>query len=796
MLIVWTRDSTELLKKDIATILRNEGISHRVQDIGQDNQLPASGSGDVILAFGTPALEALRGHKIFAKNRSITSLRNQLFPVPTGAGAMLTYSAGIQDTDYSLYVDLLTDLRSAIRWCKTGSLMPKVGNYRWVNDFSAAIKYIEAEYDRTGKPVRVAYDKETLGLDPYAAHAYIVSSQLTYKAGQADCIRFNSKEESDAVRRPAPVVMAGVGIPIKPPLLWTQLNWIFTSPKVSLCGANFKYDQNWAIEQWDLPQSTNFFFDTTLAGSLLDENRSNSLNTHAKIETDLGGYDDPLELKHDKGRMDLVLATDPEMFLTYAGGDTDACYQVANKFRTKLGQDGALARFYTEILHPAARAYEGVERIGWNIDTHYFEFLRDELEYEIYQLELRACEIMGGRLVAKHRDKKTGLINITKASLLKDFMFSPMGLNLRPKMRTPKSHEPSTAYEHLVMFDGDERASEFIKVYKQYSSATKTHNTYIVGFLKHLRRDGKFHPSYFLYSGANEFGDDDGGTVTGRLSVKDPAIQTIPAHTAWAFKLRQAFIAPPGFLVLGADFAQGELKIAACLAGETMMIEAYRTGIDLHILTGADLSGKTLPEVTALKNTDKLAYGYIRQSGKSGNFGMIYDISPQGYAAYAKKKFALDVSVDQAEEYLATFFGRYPRLRPWHESCRRYAKFHGCVRSPLGRVRHLPLLHSRDNYTRGKEYRRAINSPVQSTLVDLSFWSAAILWKMGALKEAPLFGQVHDQNLRYIPEGNPEKYVVQTREVMENLPFHKMGWEPQLKFTVDTAYGPTLAHAH
>ena len=112
-------------------------------------------------------------------------------------------------------------------------------------------------------------------------------------------------------------------------------------------------------------------------------------------------------------------------------------------------------------------------------------------------------------------------------------MFSSMGLNLRPKMRTGKTDEPSTALDHLLQFDKDPKAKEFIAVLKAYNSACKTHSTYIVGFLKHLRSDGRFHPSYFMHSGFNEHSARGRGGI-GQLSVRDPAIQTIPARTDWA----------------------------------------------------------------------------------------------------------------------------------------------------------------------------------------------------------------------------------------------------------------------
>ena len=118
------------------------------------------------------------------------------YPLPNGAVAMVSYSADIEDVDHSKYIDLLTDVKLAIRWCHTGNLQPKLGNYQYVPDFTVAIKFIQEQFATTGKPVRVCLDTETLGLDPYSPLGYIVSVQITYRSGQADVVKFDSREAS------------------------------------------------------------------------------------------------------------------------------------------------------------------------------------------------------------------------------------------------------------------------------------------------------------------------------------------------------------------------------------------------------------------------------------------------------------------------------------------------------------------------------------------------------------------------------------------------------------------------
>lgn len=138
-------------------------------------------------------------------------------------------------------------------------------------------------------------------------------------------------------------------------------------------------------------------------------------------------------------------------------------------------------------------------------------------QIQVHELELRTSKrpslrakrgnLMGGRIVAKHGDpSKVGGMNLTKASMLKDFMFSPMGLNLKPRLFTDKPDKdgikkPATSLEHLLMFQDVPEAKEFVSIISDYSGVNKTYNTYVIGFLAHLRPDNRFHPSYWLFVG-------------------------------------------------------------------------------------------------------------------------------------------------------------------------------------------------------------------------------------------------------------------------------------------------------
>jgi DNA polymerase I-like protein with 3'-5' exonuclease and polymerase domains len=776
VLTIWTKDPATKVMGSIASVLPPDVKYKIVNDL---TRLP---DGELVLAMGSHTRDALEAHGKIRKKSTINSLRNQVHQMGS-TRLIISYSPAIYEVDYSQYIDLLCDVRLAARIALTGSHEPVIGTYEYVSDFSAMIADIEEQYSVTGKPVKVCFDTETIGADPLALAegdrpaARFVTWQFSHRVGYSAIKYFSSKEHYDSELDRC---------------LFEQLKFLLTSPKISLRLANGKFDMMWVWFHARNLECTNFKFDTTLVGSLLDENRSNALDVHAKIYTGLGGYSDFADRTWDKSRMDLRYLEDPDYFKTYAGGDTDAGLQVAEAMTPQLLKSKKLTDFYITCVHPAARAFEVIERGGVFVDKEAYRELEADLRNELDKLIAEAVGILGGRLYAKHRDPdRPGGINLTKASLLTDFMFSPTGLNIKPLEFTEKAKKPSTSLDHLLKFKDHPEAGPFVRLLDSFSSTSKTLSTYIKGFQKHLRSDGRYHPSYFLFKGNKDEGE--GGTVTGRLSARDPAIQTLPKHTKWGKRLRRVFTAPPGYLVLERDYSQGELRVVACLAEETEMLEAYRAGKDLHVKTGAGLVGMTYEEVKALETTDPDKYDKIRTPAKPANFGLLYGQGWEGFQTYAELNYGVILTNQQAQDIHRKFFEMYPKLVEYHQYCIAQVTQTGKIMSPLGRVRNLPLIKSPHRNTRSDAERQAINSPVQSTLSDMMIWALGIEHAQGGFKESPAFAVIHDAAYDYVPEGNVEAIVKRKRDLMENLPFEKLGWQPQLKFIADCKVGKNMA---
>lgn len=747
---------------------------------------PADGS--VIIAMGNEKMKQLQVLGCAAKNRGIDSLRGEVLKYQ-GIPVFMTYALGMRHIVADAYSKIIWDTRLAARYMTTGSLRPVVGQYKWADDLSEFIAEIEAMYAATGEPVDVATDTETMGLNPWDPSKHIVTIQCSHTPGTAIAVYMLGRTGADLRQ------------------LLVQLKWLLNTPKIKHKGANFKYDLVWIWAKFRI-ECTNFTMDTTVVGSILCENRSNSLKNHIAEKTDMGGYETIFESKYDKGEMDKVPWFDDPEAIVYAGGDADGCLQVSHVLRKELSQELGLQHLYVNIIHPALRAWEKIERRGIPVDTQKYAELRHELSSYIDAKERSMLGMISPRLRAQHAEKiaerlAEGKAPMTPAMMGQHFFDPHYGLGLKPRMLTDKKKEPSTANEHLRMFYDTEGVKAFVETMAEVGTARKMKSTYVDGFLKHLRHDGCFHPVYMLFKGAlfdNVDDDEEGGAVTGRTSAQDPAWQTTPMHNPlWAMKLRSCFPARPGKKYWSRDFRQGELKINACLANEQRMISVYTPGSemnkltkgDLHALTGSKFAELGVVEFLAKEYVEKDFFKKYRQYGKHGNFGMLYGISPPGFQAYAWRKGIL-LTLQQATKYLDDFFDLYPGLRLYHANQRSAAKKNGQVVSPLFRIRHLPLVNSPSGEVRGHTERQAINSPTQSTLSDLCAWAIArIEDELG--EEAGINGMIHDSIHGMVDEDKAATIIPQIGQIMDNLPYREVfGWDPPLTFDSDAGWGKSL----
>lgn len=794
MLIITTsQKDPKVIDAILRQVLPTVDTPHRVEPFDPEDGLPEVEEGDVVLGMGGAVLDFLKASDEFPmvkKNTSLNSLRGTSLPYGDGR-VMITYDPFMATVEPEKDPQLVWDVRLACRLHDTGDLKPPVGEYVWVDDFSELIARVEEISQETDKWIPLSPDLETLGLDPH-----FPGSAAVYDPEDGSLI-----EEARPAGRIITIFFSvdvgksyGYRVPEDgkiPEHVHEQIEWLLTEPGIGSIGANLKYDIVWMAHHWNI-WCTNQRADTMLIGSLLNENRSNSLNLHAKQHTDMGGYDDDFNDSNDKSRMDLALAKDPEGFKVYAGGDTDAALRTYKAMRPMLVKDKALTTFYTQLLQPAANVFAKVESRGVVVDRARYHELADEVQADLDKLHERCMSFVPKRLQNRYADKKDFL---SSPPAMKDFLFTKDGLNLKPQMFTEKTKEPSATIEHLEMFSDNEAAAGFIEALSDYNGTKKTMSTYVTGFLKHLRADDRFHPSYMLHRG--DYGDNDktSGTVTGRTSAKDPAYQTIPKHTRWAKPLRTVYTCPPGMVILKADFSQGELRVTACVADEQNMIKTYKKGIDLHLRTGALINNITLEEALALQKAavkgskEEKFIKMVRQGGKAGNFGLIYGMGEGGFQDFARKTYGVILTDQQTRTFRNAFFAEYHGLPAWHDEYKLKAKRFGFVRSPLGRIRHLPLINSKKSDLRAGAERMSINSPIQSCLSDMMMLGMVMLDR--AYPDLWIFGMTHDDVGMYVPEGEVDMWAKRVQDVLQDLPLHKFGFYPKLDFVADIEVSST-----
>lgn len=709
-----------------------------------------------VLVLGNKPLYLLQKKGIVAKKRTIQSFHDKIVEY-NAVPFLITYHPQDIEKNYEAKFSIICAIKQAQRYINTGIFDPAPIQTEWVSTLGPFIQQM-GEW--------VSLDLETQGLDPFNPENYIICLTLSSK-GYTCGVYINGSLSS---------------------LIFKELRALLLMSTVKLQGANLKYDLLWLKVKYGL-ECTNFTFDTTLVGSLLDENRSNSLKMHGALFTPYGGWD----LTSDKSQMSEV---PKDKLLVYGSYDVFVQELVAERFRKDLKEEELHIRknhkqygpmnFYQKLLHPVARVFEKIEYRGIEVDLEYLNSLKTQVEKEVEQESQQALSLVPKALQRKYKDN----LSVTRAVLLENFLFTDQGLNLKPLVVTKKSGKPSTSYDdHLYKFKDDSKAGEFLKHLKRYSELQKILSTYIDGFKVHIRSDGKFHPSVILHRGEFQ-GGKSGGTVSGRIGWSNPSMMVIPSHTPDADRIRRMFIAPPGYIIVGADLSQAELRLVAHTTQDPIMMQAFKDGKDLHKVTAYNTLKITEQEFYELPIEQQKHY---RQVAKSQNFGLVYVMGSFGLQSYAEKSYGVVFSLEDAEKYYDSFHNTYKKIKPWHKQCIKLAYEYGYRVSLLGRVRHLPQIYSADKQTQKRAERRAINSTIQGDASDMNLLAVSEISK--DRKILP-FCTIHDSIYSYVPESYIDVAAKKIKETMEHLPLEQFGCILDVPIVVDIKVGNNLGDLH
>jgi DNA polymerase-1 len=276
----------------------------------------------------------------------------------------------------------------------------------------------------------------------------------------------------------------------------------------------------------------------------------------------------------------------------------------------------------------------------------------------------------------------------------------------------------------------------------EYRSLSKLKSTYTDKLPGQINpRTGRIHTSYHQAV-----------TATGRLSSSDPNLQNIPIRSAEGRRIRQAFIAPKGSLILAADYSQIELRIMAHLSQDEGLLSAFKNGLDVHRATAAEVFGVGLEEVSADQ----------RRSAKAINFGLIYGMSAFGLAKQ------LHVGRNEAQQYMDLYFERYPGVLRYMDDIRCQAAELGYVETLFGRRLYLPEINSSNGMRRQAAERTAINAPMQGTAADIIKKAMINVdhWLQATDTEAQMIMQVHDELVFEVPEQEVDEISAKVVELM------------------------------
>ena len=296
---------------------------------------------------------------------------------------------------------------------------------------------------------------------------------------------------------------------------------------------------------------------------------------------------------------------------------------------------------------------------------------------------------------------------------------------------------------------------------------SKLKSTYTDALQDHINPDtGRVHTSYSI-----------AGASTGRLASTDPNLQNIPIRSEEGRRIREAFVAEPGKVLVALDYSQIELRILAHIANIPELKQAFQDGIDIHALTASEMFGVPLDEMTS----------DVRRQAKAINFGVIYGISGFGLARN------LRIPRAEAQGFIDRYFERFPGIRTYMNDTKAFAKEHGFVQTLFGRKIHTPEISAKGPRA-GFAQRAAINAPIQGTAADVI--RRAMIRMPDAIKGLPatMLLQVHDELLFEVEKGAEDALIDAARHVMENAadPVVKL----DVKLTVDAGIGSNWAEAH
>ena len=576
----------------------------------------------------------------------------------------------------------------------------------------------------------VSVDTETTSLDPLTAQ--LVGISLSVEAGKAAYI-------------PVSHTYAGAPAQLSTDHVLSVLRAWLQNPQRPKLGQNLKYDKhvfaNYGVALNGIEH------DTLLQSYVLESHRPHDMDDMAMrhLEVKTISYDDVTGKGASRisfEQVDVARATE------YSGEDADITLQLHQTLYPRVSADEKLERVYRTIEMPVMEVLFIMERNGVLLDVRLLEQQSRELGAKMMDLEQAVHQQAGQPF------------NLNSPKQLQEILFEKHKLPVKKK--TPGGL-PSTDEDVLQELALDHPLPKLIL---EYRGLTKLKSTYTDKLPRMVNaKTGRVHTNY-----------GQAVAVTGRLSSNEPNLQNIPVRTTEGRRIREAFIAPPGSIIVSADYSQIELRIMAHLSQDKGLLHAFATGQDVHRHTAAEVFGIDSASVSNEQ----------RRYAKVINFGLIYGMSAFGLAAQ------LGIERGAANQYMERYFLRYPGVKEYMERTRESARNVGYVETVFGRRLYLNEIKSGNPARRQGSERAAINAPMQGTAADLIKLAMIVVqdWIRDSGLVSRLIMQVHDELVLEVPQAELELVKRELPGLMEGVT------QLAVPLVVDVGAGPNWEKAH
>ena len=615
-----------------------------------------------------------------------------------------------------------------------------VNSYACVRDIAELYRWVE-EAREAGI---VAFDTETTSLDPMQAE--LCGFSLATAPGRACYVPVGHKSGTGDLLGGGLVENQ---IPIRDAL--AAIKPLMEDPSVLKIAQNMKYD---LVVMNRHGVDVRPFDDTMLISYVLDGGTNGGHGMDALSEKWLGHK--PIAFKDVAGSGKSFIGFDQvplDKATCYAAEDADVTLRLWKVLKPWLVEKG-LVSVYERLERPLVPVLGNMEQRGISIDRQILSRLSGELAQGAARLEDEIFALAGERFT------------IGSPKQLGDILFGRMGLPGGSKTKTGQWSTSAQVLEDLAA-EGHELPRKIVD-WRQLTKLKSTYTDALPGFVNPETK--RVHTSYALAS-----------TTTGRLSSSDPNLQNIPIRTTEGRKIRTAFIADPGHLLVSADYSQIELRVLAHVANIAQLRQAFADGADIHAITASEMFSVPVEGMPS----------EIRRRAKAINFGIIYGISAFGLANQ------LSIPREEAADYIKKYFERFPGIRDYIEETKETARRQGYVETIFGRRIHYPDIRSPNPSVRAFNERASTNARLQGTAADII--RRAMIRMDGALAQAGYDGvrmllQVHDELIFEARDEDVAGAIPVIREVMENAAMPAVAMSVPLQVDARSARNWDEAH--